>query len=61
MQIRRGGIAASRASTWPRRHFLPWQATSIEANDMERILAKIMPIVAAVARRRGNIMGERPC
>jgi len=43
MPIRHGGIAASRASTWPRDLLLPQydRAASIEANDVEGILANI--------------------
>jgi hypothetical protein len=43
MPIRQGGILASRASTWPRDHFLPQHdgAARIVAHDVERVLADI--------------------
>jgi len=43
MPIRHGDIAASRASTWLRDHFLANddRAASIQANNVERILADI--------------------
>jgi threonine/homoserine/homoserine lactone efflux protein len=43
MPIRQGGMFASRASTWPRVHFLPHddRAAPIEANDVERVLADV--------------------
>src|SRR5580704_11095154 len=43
MPIRQGGTLASRASTWPRDHFLPQHdgAARIVAHDVERVLADI--------------------
>ena len=43
MPIRQGGILASRASTWPRDHFLPQHdgAARIVAHDVERVLTDI--------------------
>ena len=43
MPIRHGGIAATRASIWPRDHFLPQddRAALVEPDHVERILADI--------------------
>jgi hypothetical protein len=39
MPIRRGGMLAKRASTWPRDHF--WRTALIEADDVERVFTDI--------------------